>query len=82
MLLRAHRIGAAKLRPLQRGPNLGTEPWGLSSSNLVSGAPSLTSLHSPLFCMKLNRSSRNSFLLGSASSSYSWGRTEVIFQLC
>lgn len=27
---------------------------------------------SPRFCMKLNRSSRNSFLLGSPSSSYSY----------
>lgn len=75
MLLRTQRIGAAKPRSLQRGPKLRIKPWGFPSLNLVRERPSLTSTHSPLFCMKLNRSSRNSFLLGSASSSYSWGKT-------
>lgn len=75
MLLRTQRISAAKPRSLQRGPKLRIKPWGFPSLNLVRERPSLTSTHSPLFCMKLNRSSRNSFLLGSASSSYSWGKT-------
>lgn len=32
----------------------------------------------PLFCMKVKRSSKNSFLLGSLSSSYSWKRNTRI----
>lgn len=50
-----------------------------SQQEKFQGAP--PPFYSPLFCMKLNRSSRNSFLLGSASSSYSWGRTKVILHI-
>ena len=38
--------------------------------------PGFYSRHLPLFCMKLNRSSRNSFLFGSLLNSYSWMKKE------
>lgn len=38
--------------------------------------------HSPRFCMKVKRSSRNSFRFSSSSSSYSWnGQKEFFFTL-
>lgn len=36
--------------------------------------------HSPRFCMKLNRSSRNSFRFSSSSNSYNWNREKEIHQ--